>query len=60
MIIALNRGDTARTVDVVVPSDLSIPDGTVMKDLLGGPSITVSGGSIAVPFSRRNAAMFVR
>jgi len=59
-IVALNRGTTSRIVSVAIPPELAVPDGTTLKDLLGGPSVTVSGGRIDVPFTPRGALLFVR
>jgi len=59
-LVAVNRGSTNRTVAVTIPAALAIPDGTVLKDLLGGPSVTVTGGAMNVPFSARGASLFVR
>jgi len=58
-IIALNRGSTARSVHVTVPPELA-SDGTMLHDLLGGPSITISGGGFDMAFTARNAALYVR
>lgn len=59
-IVAINRGTTNRTVSVPLPSGLGLADGTVLKDLLGGPSVTVSGGAIDVPFTAKGASLFVQ
>jgi len=58
-LVALNRGTTARTVSVRV-SDVDVPDGTTLRDALGGPSVTVRGGAIEVPFRPRASAIYVR
>ena len=58
-IVAINRGTTARSVHVSVPGELA-SDGTVLRDLLGGPSITISGGGFDMPFTPHNAALYVR
>lgn len=59
-IVAVNRGTTNRSVAVTLPSELSVADGTVLRDLLGGPSVTVSSGAITVPFTARGASLFVK
>jgi len=59
-LVAINRGTTARTVKVTVPTELGAADGTVLKDLLGGPSVTVTAGAIDVPFTAKGASLFVR
>jgi glycosidase len=58
-IIAINRGSTSRSVHINVPRDLG-GEGMTLRDLLGGPSITISGGGFDVPFTPRGAAVFVR
>ncbi len=58
-IVAINRGTTARTVHVTVPPELA-SDGTTLRDLLGGPSVTLAGGGFDMAFSARNAALYVR
>jgi glycosidase len=58
-IVALNRGSTARTVSVRV-SDLDIPDGTSLRDALGGAMVTVHAGTLEVPFRPRSSAVYVR
>ncbi|MBI2388418.1 MAG: glycosyl hydrolase [Deltaproteobacteria bacterium] len=59
-VVAINRGTTNRSVKVTVPAELGAPDGTTLKDLLGGPGVTVTGGAIDVPFTAKGAALFVR
>ncbi len=59
-IVAVNRGTTDRSVAVTMPGDLGVADGTVLRDLLGGPSVTVSSGAITVPFTARGASLFVK
>lgn len=58
-IVAINRGTTARMVRVMVPAELA-ENGVTLRDLLGGSSVTVRDGAIDVPFTPRNAALFVR
>lgn len=58
-IVAINRGSTFRTVRVNVPPELGA-EGHTFRDLLGGPSITVSGGGFDMPFTPRGAALYVR
>ncbi len=59
-IVALNRGLTSRTVSVPVPAELGVPDGTMLRDALGGASVTVMGGAVQVPFGVRSSAIYVR
>jgi neopullulanase len=54
-IVAVNRGTTARTITVKISGE----DGT-LKDLLGGPSITIKDGSAEVPLTPRGAALYIR
>jgi len=59
-LVALNRGGTARSVRVALPAELETPDGTTLRDALGGPSVTVQGGAVEVPFQVRSSAVYVR
>ncbi|MEZ4410604.1 MAG: alpha-amylase family glycosyl hydrolase [Polyangiales bacterium] len=59
-IVAINRGTTDRGVRVSLPPELNVPDGATLRDALGGPSVTVSGGGFEVPFRARSSAIFVR
>lgn len=58
-IVAINRGATTRSVRVNVPPELGA-EGQTLRDLLGGPSVTISGGAFDVPFTPRGAALYVR
>ncbi|MFI5296987.1 MAG: alpha-amylase family glycosyl hydrolase [Polyangiales bacterium] len=60
VIVALNRGTTSRTVHVTVPASLSIPDGTTLHDLYGGPSVTVSGGAFDAPLTPQGASLWTK
>lgn len=59
-IVALNRGTTARAVSVRLPAELGVADGTVLRDALGGSSVTVTGGAIEVPLRVRGSSIFIR
>ena len=58
-VVAINRGGTARTVRVMIPSDLA-ENGSVLRDLLGGPSVTVTNGAVDMQFTPRSAGLYVR
>ena len=58
-LVAINRGGTERTVSVRV-ADVDLPDGTALRDALGGPSVTVRNGAVDVPFRPRSSAIYVR
>jgi hypothetical protein len=45
---------------VTLPADLGVADGTVLRDALGGPSVTASGGAVEVPFRARGSSIFIR
>ncbi len=48
-IVVINRDfNAAWSQAVPVPSYVPLPDGTVLKDRLGGPSVTVTGGTIPI------------
>lgn len=54
-IVAVNRGTTARTVNVKVPGETG-----TLKDLLGGPSITIASGAVDLPLTAKGAALYVK
>jgi glycosidase len=58
-IVVLNRsfGGTW-TQAVPVPSYVPLPDGTVLKDRLGGPSVTVTGGTIPISQGAHSSAVY--
>ena len=58
-IVALNRGNAAQTVHVVIPAELG-PQGAVLKDALSGASKDVSGGSLDLTMAPRSAAVLLR
>ena len=45
-VVVINRAFSPRTVQVPVPAGVPLPDGTVLKDRLGGPDVTVAGGQL--------------
>ncbi|MFO0674911.1 MAG: alpha-amylase family glycosyl hydrolase [Polyangiaceae bacterium] len=58
VIVALSRnGDD---VDVAVPSSLSLPDGTVLTDRIGGGNVTVTSGRVRIPLGARASAVYAR
>jgi glycosidase len=56
-VVALNLATEARTVDL----DLTgrIPDGTVLKDGIGGGSVTVTSGHVTVSLDAQGAAVLL-
>jgi glycosidase len=57
-IVALTRSGSSVTMDVEVASALGFAAGTVLKDALGGPSVTVGGnGHITVPLPAYGSAV---
>jgi glycosidase len=58
-LVALNRGTTARAVTVRLEG-LDVPDGTALRDALGGPGVTVRGNAVEIPFRPRSSAIYVR
>jgi glycosidase len=58
-IVVLNRDmANAATLTVPVPGGVSWPDGTVLKDRLGGGPVTVSGGNIAINIGAHTSALY--
>lgn len=58
-IVAVNRGTTARTVNVKVPGDLGA-EGMTFKDAFGGPSIIIKGGSVDLPLTAKGAGLYLK
>ncbi len=56
-LVVLNRGTAAATVSASLPTTIPLVSGTVLHDRLGGPDVTVTSGSIAVPLGARGAAI---
>jgi len=56
-LVAINREWNPRTVDVPVPGTVPLADGTVLKDRLGGPSVTVAGGLIPLTLPAHQSAV---
>ncbi len=54
---AISRLDTPAAVITALPASLGIADGTVLHDHLGGPDVTVSGGTITVTLGAQTAAI---
>ena len=58
-LVAINRGGAAFTNSVPMPAALvPFSDGTVLRDRLGGASVTVSGGALQVTVPPRTAAVW--
>lgn len=55
-LVALSRADAARTVTARLPEGL-FADGTVLRDRLGGASVTVTAGSVSVSLDRWGSAI---
>jgi len=60
VIVAINAEDGARTVDVPLPADLGIANGTSFADRLGGAGVTASGASLEVALAARRGAVWAR
>ncbi|MSP61872.1 MAG: glycosyl hydrolase [Myxococcales bacterium] len=59
-VVALNRAGSARTQAVPVRAEAPLPDGTILKDRLGGPAITVAGGKILINLGARASAVLAK
>ena len=56
-LVAISKLTTSTTVTVPLPQTLALADGTVLHDALGGPDVTVTGGSITVTVGAQSAAI---
>jgi neopullulanase len=58
-VVVLNRDlANSATLTVLVPGGVSWPDGTVLKDRLGGGPITVAGGNIVINIAAHTSAVY--
>lgn len=60
VVIAINAEDVERTVDVPLPADLGIANGTSFDDRLGGAGVSATGGALHVTLSARSGAVWAR
>ncbi|MCC7382457.1 MAG: glycosyl hydrolase [Deltaproteobacteria bacterium] len=57
-IVAINRSPAATTQTVTVPGTITLPSGTVLRDRLGGPSITLAAAnSVTISLGAYSAAI---
>ena len=56
-LVAISKLTTSTTVTAPLPQTLGLADGTVLHDALGGPDVTVTGGSITVTVGAQSAAI---
>jgi glycosidase len=58
VVTVLNRSPSPRspTLDL---GELTLPDGTVLRDAVGGPDVTVAAGAVTVQLDGRTAAVLV-
>jgi glycosidase len=56
-IVALTRSAAAETLVVPLPVTLPFAEGAILKDRLGGPDVTVTGGVLRIPLGARGAAV---
>ncbi len=57
-VVAINRAWTARSQSVPVPTTVPLPDGTVLRDRLGGPSVTVTNGALPLNLGPHTSAVY--
>jgi neopullulanase len=56
-LVALNTATTTTTLTTALPVTMPLADGTVLQDSLGGPSVTVSGGTVTLTLAPSGAAI---
>ncbi|HEY7956527.1 MAG TPA: alpha-amylase family glycosyl hydrolase [Polyangia bacterium] len=57
-VVAINREWNPRTVSVPVAPGVPLPDGTVLRDRLGGPSVTVTGQALQLNLPAHSSALY--
>jgi MYXO-CTERM domain-containing protein len=60
VVVAINAEDAERTVDVPLPGDLGIANGTSFDDRLGGAGVSAAGGALHVTLAPRTGAIWAR
>jgi glycosidase len=56
-LVALSRLATPTTITTALPVTLPLASGTVLRDRMGGPNVTVTSGSITVTLGARSFAV---
>lgn len=56
-VVGISRAAVARTVTARLPAGFPLADGTVLRDRLGGASVTVRGGAVAVALAPWGSAV---
>ena len=56
-VVAVNREWNPRTVSVPLPTSLTLPDGTTLKDRLGGPTLTVANRTLPLTIAAHSSAV---
>lgn len=56
-LVALNRSTSPSATTATLPNSLGIANGTVLRDRLGGPSVTVQNGRITLTIPAQGAAI---
>jgi hypothetical protein len=56
-LVALSTATTPTTFTATLPVTMGLADGTLLKDSLGGPNVTVSGGSVTLTLGASGAAI---
>jgi glycosidase len=56
-IVGVNKAPSPRTFTATLPQTTPLPNGTVLKDRLGGANVTVSGGQVTVTIPARGGVV---
>ena len=56
-VVVINRAFAPRTVSVPVPAGVPLANGTLLTDRLGGASVTVTGGNLALTLAAHSSAV---
>jgi neopullulanase len=56
-LVVINRSWNARSAEVPVPVDVALPDGTVLKDRLGGGDVVVHDGKVSIAIGAHTSAI---
>lgn len=59
-LVAMTKNPAGDSVNAQLPPSLGLANGTVLKDLMGGPSATVTNGTLTTSLGARGVAIYAR
>ncbi len=59
-LVTMTKNIAGDSVNAQLPPSLNLSNGTVLKDLLGGPSVTVQNGALVTTLGARGTAIYAK